>query len=237
MFAGNKAMVAVLMSATLGACTTTNTDDYNLCALGYGVAGLGIGLASSGTGVVVAGAVGGGVLGYAICDQAPPVREEPAVVPIAVANAPEIGDSDADGVRDDRDECANTPAGVEVDYKGCAKPLVFTSKVLNFEFDSAVLPVNAPDMLSSALEVIKQYPAVRFSVSGHTDSEGSDAYNQALSERRAAAVKAFFVDRGINPERLVVQAFGESQPLSSNETEGGRARNRRVEVRLMDGED
>lgn len=230
-----KAIAIASVASLLGACATTNTDDYNTCALGYGILGLGAGLASSGTGVVLAGAVGGGALGYFVCEEEMPEPEQPEIVVVEVATAPEpVGDEDGDGVPDDRDECAGTPVGVEVDYKGCAKPLVFDSQTLNFAFNSAELPVGAADALAAAIAFTEQYEQSRFEVAGHTDSVGTDAYNQALSERRAQAVRDYLVDSGVPANRLTVVGYGEASPLSSNETDGGRARNRRVEVRLLD---
>lgn len=230
-------VAAIALVSTLGACTTTTTDNYNECAIAWGAMGLGVGLLSSGTGVVVAGAAGGAGLGYLICGEEPPKVKTPRVVPVTVASAPEpepIGDSDSDGVFDDRDECPGTPAGVEVDYKGCAKPLVFDSRVLQFEFNKANLPADAADILAPVLKALEAYPESKFEVAGHTDAVGSDAYNLELSTRRATAVQQKLIAMGVSAQRLTAVGYGEAMPISTNETESGRARNRRVEVRLMD---
>jgi outer membrane protein OmpA-like peptidoglycan-associated protein len=68
---------------------------------------------------------------------------------------------------------------------------------------------------------------------GHTDAIGSDAYNQSLSERRAEAVRRYLINGGITPERIRTEGFGESRPVASNETDEGRAQNRRVELRVL----
>lgn len=220
----------------LGGCAVNSVDDYNLCALGYGAVGLGIGVASSGTGAVLAGAAGGGIAGYLICQDGsePPVDNSPqqAVAPM-VAEPPPPKDSDGDGVIDELDQCANTPHDVEVDEQGCAKPLVFDSLSLNFAFDSTELTAGADDVLTPALVLMGKYPDARFEIIGHTDALGSDAYNRALSLRRAQALEQRLIMLGASASRLDVSGQGEATPVASNETEQGRARNRRVELHLI----
>lgn len=220
----------------LGGCAVNSVDDYNLCALGYGAVGLGIGVASSGTGAVLAGAAGGGIAGYLICQDGSeaPVDNSPqqAVAPM-VAEPPPPKDSDGDGVIDQLDQCANTPNDVEVDEQGCAKPLVFDSLGLNFAFDSAELTAGADDVLTPALVLMAKYPDARFELIGHTDSWGSDSYNKALSLRRAQALEQRLITLGVSASRLDVSGQGEAAPVASNDTEEGRARNRRVELHLL----
>jgi len=222
----------------LSGCAVNSIDDYNLCALSYGVVGLGIGVASSGSGAVLAGTAGGGIAGYLICQEELelPTDDSPKqdVAPMVTDVEPPVPrDSDGDGVTDDQDECANTPKGVEIDAKGCAKPLVFDSLTLNFVFDSAELAANADEALAPALIFIGKYPDARFEIIGHTDAYGTEAYNRALSLRRARALQQRLVELGVSSARLDVSGQGESNPLVTNETEDGRARNRRVEFHLM----
>jgi len=80
---------------------------------------------------------------------------------------------------------------------------------------------------------LKDDPSLRVIVEGHTDSTGSAAYNQKLSERRAATVKAYLVGRGIAAERVKSVGYGETQPRASNDTPEGRAQNRRVEIKVI----
>lgn len=132
----------VLLTALLSGCAVNSTDDYNLCALSYGVAGLGIGLASGGTGAVVVGTAGGGGMGYLLCqEQVSSASDNTATQELAsmIVEPQAPGDSDGDGVTDDRDACNNTPEGVAVNYQGCAKPLVFSDATLGFKFDSVAL--------------------------------------------------------------------------------------------------
>ena len=100
----------------------------------------------------------------------------------------------------------------------------------NFDFDKATLTPAGRQLVAAAALTLKQNPSVRVSVDGHTDSIGSEAYNQKLSERRARTVADALVDEGIARDRLHVQGFGKSRPVADNKTAEGRARNRRVEI-------
>jgi len=233
MHVGKRLILAAVLPLFLAGCATRSTDDYNLCALGAGAAGLGVGLASGGTGAVVLATGAGAGLGYMICQEEVPA---PVADPIVDETVPAMveTDGDGDGVPDHRDDCPNTAPGVRVDDRGCALPLILDSATLNFAFDSAILPDNAADSLKAFVEYIKRYPGATFEVAGHADSTGPEGYNQGLSERRAAAVAGYLESRGIPPGQLRIVGYGEMEPIASNETEAGRARNRRVEVRVID---
>jgi OOP family OmpA-OmpF porin len=101
-----------------------------------------------------------------------------------------------------------------------------------FDFDKYVLKEQGKAELQRLDQVIKsQGLAVKdIDVVGHTDSVGTEAYNQKLSERRAGAVRDYMVSEGVNPGLIDVMGMGESQPVASNETAEGRARNRRVDI-------
>jgi OOP family OmpA-OmpF porin len=100
-----------------------------------------------------------------------------------------------------------------------------------FEFNSdQIVPKYYTD-LDKVGQVLERHTDGRFYIEGHTDSKGSDAYNQVLSDKRAASVKRYLVQHfSIAPERLVTQGYGKSRPRTTDETEGGRATNRRVEL-------
>ena len=83
------------------------------------------------------------------------------------------------------------------------------------------------------IRMLNENGHIHLHVSGHADSIGSESYNQKLSERRAQAVVDYMIDNGIAEERLVAEGFGESQPVSANDTEEGRQQNRRVQVRIL----
>jgi OOP family OmpA-OmpF porin len=101
---------------------------------------------------------------------------------------------------------------------------------VNFDFDKATIRPDAKVILDEAASQLSKSPDVRVSVEGHTDSVGTDAYNQKLSERRAASVKQHLVGKGVSESRLSTVGFGESKPVASNSTKDGRALNRRVEL-------
>ncbi|HLS83036.1 MAG TPA: OmpA family protein, partial [Arenimonas sp.] len=88
-------------------------------------------------------------------------------------------------------------------------------------------------VLDQVAQTLKEYDQTLIEVAGHTDSVGSDAYNQKLSERRAQAVADYLISRGVSGTRLMVIGAGESHPVASNETEAGRAENRRVELTIV----
>lgn len=101
---------------------------------------------------------------------------------------------------------------------------------IEFAFDRSEIVNASQPVLDAAAQQLKQCPNIRIDVSGHTDAIGSDAYNEGLSQRRAEATKAYFVGQGVRADRLVTAGHGESQPVASNDTRDGRARNRRVEL-------
>lgn len=103
---------------------------------------------------------------------------------------------------------------------------------VTFNVDSANIQPQFTDVLDSVGEVLKEYEKTLIEVAGHTDSTGSAAYNQDLSERRATAVANYLRTQGINGERFLIIGHGESQPIASNDTPQGRQQNRRVELTL-----
>ncbi|MGD9731332.1 MAG: OmpA family protein [Desulfamplus sp.] len=166
-----------------------------------------------------------------------------------------INDSDNDGVPDDRDKCPDTPPGVEVDADGCpldtdgdgvpdyldkcpgtpvgAKVNPMGCWVLGdllFDFDKSDIKPSGYADLDNVVDILHQNPNLRVDIQGHTDSKGTDAYNQALSMRRAQSVKAYLVKKGISTDRLKCEGYGESMPAASNDTEFGRSLNRRVQL-------
>jgi OmpA-OmpF porin, OOP family len=151
---------------------------------------------------------------------------KPAPKPVPVAVAPKPMDSDKDGVPDNLDQCSNTPLGATVDARGC---WTYASKVL-FDINSAEVKSEAYPMLQESVLIMKKNPDLKVEVDGHTDSTGTAAYNMTLSEKRAEAVKKYFVDQGIDPNRLTTKGFGITKPAASNKTKEGRAKNRRVEL-------
>ncbi len=151
-------------------------------------------------------------------------------------------DNDGDGLLDADDTCPNEPETVNgfEDGDGCpdelpADVLRFTGAIrgITFETGRDVIRSSSTRTLSEALAVLNDYPALRMEVQGHTDNVGNDATNLDLSQRRADAVVRWFVDAGVDPSRLRALGYGETLPLADNDSDAGRAENRRVEFRLL----
>lgn len=147
-------------------------------------------------------------------------------------------DTDGDGVVDKDDLCPEV-AGPK-DNKGCPKitkeeqaKLKEYAKVIYFKTNSAEFTKKTYPILDAIVVIMKKYPASRFRIEGHTDSQGSAEYNQKLSERRANAVRDYLIQHGITSDRLEAVGYGESKPVASNRTAAGRAKNRRVEIILI----
>ena len=147
----------------------------------------------------------------------------PPPPPAPVAVAPVDGDDDGDGVKNSKDKCPNTPKGVPVNANGC-----WEFKGLTFDFDKAV--IKNPASLDEAITIMKANPNLTGEIRGYTDGKGTEKYNQKLSERRANAVREYFIQHGIAADRIRAKGYGMANPVASNDTEEGRAQNRRVEL-------
>ncbi len=143
-------------------------------------------------------------------------------------------DSDGDGVVDSKDKCPNTKAGVRVDVNGCEIKAVIKLPGVNFELNSARLTEGSIRVLDDAAATLKKHSDIKAEVAGHTDSTGDASYNQQLSQRRAESVMRFLVSKGVDAGRLNAKGYGESSPIADNGTREGRAKNRRVELRVLD---
>lgn len=104
---------------------------------------------------------------------------------------------------------------------------------IHFDFDKASIRPSSMAIIDSIAVMMKAHPAIRLSVEGHSDNQGTSTYNVALSAARAAAVKQALIELSIAPQRLISKGYGESKPLVGNDTEQGRAKNRRVEFVLL----
>ncbi|MHB0775008.1 OmpA family protein [Halomonas sp. WWR20] len=121
--------------------------------------------------------------------------------------------------------------GIDVAREGNDIVLNMPNSV-TFGFDSSELQTSARQALNDVNAVLREYPDTRITVAGHTDSTGSDSYNQRLSEQRAQTVAQYLTQGGVASSRINAVGYGESQPVASNESETGRAQNRRVEITL-----
>ena len=147
-------------------------------------------------------------------------------------------DRDGDGVLDKDDKCPDVKGTVA--NNGCpevsdevVKKLNDYAKTILFDSGKASFQKQTYPVLQAIVAILKEYPNSNFSIEGHTDSDGADAANQTLSENRAAAVKNYLVENGIDSARLTSAGYGESKPIDTNKTKAGKANNRRVEVKLI----
>lgn len=158
---------------------------------------------------------------------------EPEAVTQVVEVSTGLNDSDGDGVIDEKDQCPDTPAGTRVDGEGCPLPKIIELKGVTFEFNKTRLRPDAQTILDWATDILKKYPDMQVEIAGHTDNIGSDEYNQKLSEGRAQSVHDYFVEHGVPDTQMSVVGYGESEPVDTNDTDEGRERNRRVELRIL----
>ena len=122
--------------------------------------------------------------------------------------------------------------GVVVERQGDELVLTMPSGI-TFAFDRFDIQPQFRPTLDQVAQTLTAYPQTLIDIYGHTDSVGSDAYNQTLSENRARSVADYLSARGVQQERMATQGFGETQPVADNDTEAGRAQNRRVEIRIV----
>lgn len=153
------------------------------------------------------------------------------------------GDSDGDGVRDDQDACPEIKGMKDADPKknGCPKivRLIGTEIVIlqqvQFATGTANLTGNSDEILSEVAGVLKERPEiVKLEIQGHTDDKGNKNANKQLSQARADSVMKALVKKGIAPERLTAKGYGQEVPIADNKTEEGRAKNRRVQFKILE---
>lgn len=147
-------------------------------------------------------------------------------------------DTDGDGVLDKDDKCPDVKGTVA--NNGCPeiseeriKELNAYAKTILFNSGKASFKQETFPVLQAISAILKEYPNARFMIEGHTDSDGSNALNQTLSENRAAAVRNYLIENGIAADRLQSAGYGETKPIDTNKTAKGKANNRRVEVKLI----
>ncbi|TKI68594.1 OmpA family protein [Sulfurimonas crateris] len=140
------------------------------------------------------------------------------------------GDDDNDGVLNSKDKCPTTPAGNVVDEEGCTK---IVNLHINFETASYTVDKASKPNVEAFANFLKARINFDAKIIGHTDSIGSVANNQELSENRANAVKEMIVSYGVDASRITTEGMGESTPTATNDTAEGRAENRRIEAELI----
>jgi outer membrane protein OmpA-like peptidoglycan-associated protein len=159
------------------------------------------------------------------CDQCP---DEVGVKPDGCP----IRDTDGDGILDDKDKCPKEPEtknGFE-DDDGCPDKL---PEGIYFDQGKATIRKQSTAKLDGAVKVLKEFPSISMEISGHTSSEGDKAFNDKLSQDRADSVKQWLVDKGISSDRLKTRGAGPSEPIADNKTAAGKAKNRRIEFKVL----
>ncbi len=161
---------------------------------------------------------------------------------VAEYNGCPVPDTDGDGILDPDDKCVNEPEtknGYQ-DEDGCPDEVPkevakFTGAIEGIFFDTnkATIRKKSMPVLKKALKVLQDFPHLRLEISGHTDDRGNDDHNMDLSKRRADAVREFFVSAGLKESRFETRGAGETEPRESNKTKKGRAKNRRIEFKLL----
>lgn len=158
-----------------------------------------------------------------------------------------IGDSDNDGIADDVDRCINEPETINsyMDADGCpdtppkgvkvTKTAIVIDDKIYFETAKAVILPQSFNILNSVAQAMKDYEHIRIEVQGHTDSDGSASYNLKLSDQRAASVRQYLIDAGVDQSRLESKGYGEEVPIADNKTAEGKEQNRRVEFKIIGG--
>ena len=222
------ACVVVAAAVANLACATGGAPSPATCAaigaMAGGGAGAGIGLATDdhsdwehATTLGAAGAIGAGFAGWVLCSlMQPPEEPKMAAAPPAPAPPPR----------------AAPPRPAPPPSEGVRERIVLRG--VNFDFDKADIRGDAAVILDEAASILNRSRRASVRVEGHTDSTGPAAYNQGLSERRAAAVKRYLVEHGVSASRLQTVGFGEGSPISGNDTRDGRALNRRVELQVLE---
>ena len=160
----------------------------------------------------------------------------PALKGIEVLNG--CPDTDGDGVADIDDRCPSLKGNIA--NKGCpeitkqdAVRITYIGSKLFFENNSDKLKVASLSQLDELTKILNKYEGANLVIEGHTDSNGSDEFNTALSQKRTESVRAYLIEKGISSSRLTGVGMGESKPVATNTTSLGRAKNRRVELKTM----
>lgn len=201
-----KTLIALTAAATLAGCTMTNEQKVAAGAIGGALAGGVIGHQVHHERGRYVGAVLGALAGGAITNY---MNQQQQVL----ENSQELSNSGIDVARVDNATIKlNLPAAI------------------TFAVDKSTLNAGVQASLNEITAVINQYPKTAIHVLGFTDSDGSDSYNMALSQRRAQSVKNYLVSRGVVANRIVATGYGENYPIASNNSPAGKAQNRRAEI-------
>lgn len=149
-----------------------------------------------------------------------PAPEPVAVVPVEPPPPPP------------KPECRTPVPGERINLDGCGTGDVIVLNGVNFEFNKATLTDNAKTILNDVDSELVAHPDIKVELAGHTDGRGSESYNLKLSQRRAESVRSYLMEHGVDGDRMTAVGYGKTQPIASNDTDEGRALNRRTELRI-----
>lgn len=181
----------------------------------------------------VIGGVGGGVVGGVIGNQ---LGSTTLGIIIGSAVGGTAGVLIGNYMDKQAEEIKNDIEGAKVERVGEGIKITFDSGIL-FETNSSTLQAKAKSDISKLVLILNKYPDTNILVTGHTDSDGTEQYNQTLSEKRAKAVSDYTMSQGVSSSRLSIIGLGEGEPVASNETVEGKKLNRRVEIAIFANED
>lgn len=226
-----------LLAVALAGCANNNIKPAQvICPVVGALVGGGVvyGMGGHDEGALAGGAAVGAGIGYLFCREKaePPAPAKAPAAPAPVAKPQPPKDSDGDGVIDPNDKCPGTPHGVKVNAEGCPEvgEKLMTLEGVNFDTDKATIKPESAAILDHAVQVLQENAGVSVRVEGNTDSRGSDAYNQRLSEKRAAAVMDYLVKHGVDAARLTSVGHGEANPVAPNDSAANMYKNRRVDL-------
>ena len=143
-------------------------------------------------------------------------------------------DSDNDGIADLKDQCPNSKPGVNVDIRGCELKKSFVLEGVNFVTGSDEITTASRSVLDRVAATLIKNGDVSVEVAGYTDDRGKADFNQSLSQKRAESVKAYLRSAGVAAGRMKAKGYGEAGAIGDNSTSAGRARNRRVELHIIE---
>jgi outer membrane protein OmpA-like peptidoglycan-associated protein len=209
-------MIALIVVFAATGCATMDQQSKTTKGAVYGAGG-----------GAVAGAVLGGIIGRDAKGAAIGAAAGAAIGGLAGAGVGRMMDNQEAEMR----QALAQSEEVAIRREGDLLALTLKGDV-TFDVDSDVVLPGLYNELDRIAQILVKYPQTTIVVEGHTDSTGSDAYNQGLSERRAWSVQRLLTERGVSPARISAVGYGESRPVASNDNPGGRQMNRRVEIRV-----
>jgi OOP family OmpA-OmpF porin len=209
-------ILALTVALTASGCATHR--HWGMCAVGGGLLG------------ATAGGVGTGVIKFNAADNTPSDRTMAGYTAAGAAVGGIVGALLGHYICDPVEEPVAQAAPPPVEAPPASGTQIAELRGTHFAFDSSRLTSEGEAILNDAVAVMNKHQTINVRIEGNTDSVGSDAYNMKLGQRRADSVESYLVSQGISASRLSTVSFGETKPVASNDTDEGRAQNRRVDL-------